>query len=153
MVSLNLAHHVHVTRCQRNLTIGTEDSSSRFLVVMRCMQDCGLACRYTGTHQSATGKHPHRNNTIKQRTIHYCITHYVWKKQSKLELLLHPFNGLFSTTTWVSWYQKGKTSQDLNEARDYGVWGWQWYQVDHKQTIWTSLQADKHTNSPTPHQD
>jgi len=22
--------------------------------------------------------------------------------------LLHPFNGLFSRTTWVSWHQKGK---------------------------------------------
>jgi len=38
-------------------------------------------------------------------------------------LLLHPFNGLFSRTTWVSRHQKGKTSEDLNEARDYGVWG------------------------------
>jgi len=37
--------------------------------------------------------------------------------------LLHPFNGLFFRTTWVSQYQKGKTSLDLNEARDDGVWG------------------------------
>ena len=37
-------------------------------------------------------------------------------------LQLHPFNGLFSRTTWVSRYQKAKTSLDLNEARDYGVW-------------------------------
>ena len=36
-------------------------------------------------------------------------------------LLLHPFNGLFSRTSWVSWYQKGKSSLDLNEARDDGV--------------------------------
>ena len=36
---------------------------------------------------------------------------------------LHPFNGLFSRTTWVSRYQKGKTSVDLNEARDEGVLG------------------------------
>jgi len=42
-----------------------------------------------------------------------------------LLLLLHPFNSLFSRTTWVSWYHKGKTSLDLNKARDYGVWGWQ----------------------------
>ena len=35
----------------------------------------------------------------------------------------YPFNGLFSRTTWVSQYQKGKTSLDLNEARDDGVWG------------------------------
>ena len=34
---------------------------------------------------------------------------------------LHPFNGLFSRTTWVSRCQKGKTSLDLNEARDDGV--------------------------------
>ena len=35
-----------------------------------------------------------------------------------LLLLLHLFNGLFSRTTWVSQYQKGKTNLDLNEARD-----------------------------------
>ena len=29
---------------------------------------------------------------------------------------IHPFNNLFSRTTWVSRYQKGKTSLDLNEA-------------------------------------
>ena len=60
---------------------------------------------------------------------------------------LHPFNGLFSGTTWVSRYQKGKTSLDLNEARDDGVLGWQWHQLDHMQTICTSLQADIHTNT------
>jgi len=41
----------------------------------------------------------------------------------KLLLLLHHFNGLFSKTTWVSRYQKGKTRLDLNEARDDGVLG------------------------------
>jgi len=40
-----------------------------------------------------------------------------------LPTLLHPFNGLFSRTAWVSRYQKGKTSLDLNEARDDGFWG------------------------------
>jgi len=39
------------------------------------------------------------------------------------QVLLHPFNGLFSQTTWVSWYQKSKTSLDLNEARYGGVLG------------------------------
>ena len=34
----------------------------------------------------------------------------------------HPFNSLFSGTVWVSQYQKGETSLDLNEARDDGVW-------------------------------
>ena len=44
---------------------------------------------------------------------------------------MHLFNGLVSRTTWVSQYQKGKASLDLNEARDDGVWGWQWHQLNH----------------------
>ena len=58
-----------------------------------------------------------------------------------LMLLLHPLNGLFSRTTWVSQQQEGKTSLDLNEARDDGVWGWQWNQLDQ------FLQARRPTNS------
>ena len=42
---------------------------------------------------------------------------------ASLHLLLHPFNGLFSRTTWVSWYQQRKASMDLNEARDGGGFG------------------------------
>jgi len=57
------------------------------------------------------------------------------------------FNSLFSRTAWVSWYQKGKASLDLNEARDDGVLGWQWHRLDHMQTICTSLQTDNHTNT------
>ena len=38
-------------------------------------------------------------------------------------LYLQRFNSFFSRTTWVSRYQKGKTSLDLNEARDNGVLG------------------------------
>ena len=59
----------------------------------------------------------------------------------------HPYNGLFSRTTLVSRYQSGKTSLDLNEARDYGVLGWQWHQLDHMQTICTWLQTDNHSNT------
>ena len=62
-------------------------------------------------------------------------------------LPLHPFNGLFSGTTWVSRYEKGKTSLDLNETTDDGVLGWQWHQLDHTGTICTSLQTDNHTNT------
>jgi len=50
-------------------------------------------------------------------------------------------------TTWVSRYQKGKTSLDFTEARDDGVWGWQWHQLDHMQTICTSLQTDNDTST------
>ena len=45
-------------------------------------------------------------------------------------LLLQPFNGLFSRTTWVSWYQKGKTNLDFTGARDIE---WQWHQLGHMQ--------------------
>ena len=64
-----------------------------------------------------------------------------------LLLLLHPLNGLFSRKTWVSRYQKDKTSLDLNEARVDGVLKWQWHQLDHMQAICTSLQTNNHTNT------
>ena len=57
-------------------------------------------------------------------------------------LLLHPFNGLFSRTSWVGRYRNGRSSLHLIEARDDGVLGWQWHQLDHMQTICTT---------PTPH--
>ena len=62
-------------------------------------------------------------------------------------VLIHVFNCLFSRKNWVSRYQKGKTSLDLNEAREMGILGWQWHQLDHMQTICTSLQTDNHTNT------
>ena len=34
----------------------------------------------------------------------------------------YTFNGLFLRTTWVSWYQKGKTSLDLNEQETIRFW-------------------------------
>jgi len=52
---------------------------------------------------------------------YYCIWHVSACSDGELRLL-HPFNGLFSGTTWISQYQKGKTSLDLNEARDNVVW-------------------------------
>jgi len=48
-------------------------------------------------------------------------------------------------TAWVN--QKGKTSLFSNEARDNGVLGWQWHQLDHMQTVCTLLQTDNHTNT------
>jgi len=57
-------------------------------------------------------------------------------------LLLH-----YICSTWVSRYQKDETSLDLNDARDDGVLWWQWHQLDHMQTICTSVQTDNHTNT------
>jgi len=67
-------------------------------------------------------------------------------KHTQTTTTLHPFNGLFSRKTWVSRYQKGKTSLDLYEGRDDGVLGRQWHQLDNMQTICTSLRTDNHTN-------
>jgi len=41
-------------------------------------------------------------------------------------------------------------SLNLNEAREDWVLEWQWHQLDHTQTICTSLQTDSHTNN-RPH--
>ena len=57
---------------------------------------------------------------------------------------LQPFNGLFSRTTWVSRYQKGKTNLDFTGASDSE---WQWHQLDHMQ-VCTSLQTDNHASTP-----
>jgi len=39
---------------------------------------------------------------------------------------------LFSRTTWVSQYRKGRTILDFTDARDDG---WQWHQLDHVKII------------------
>jgi len=57
-------------------------------------------------------------------------------------LLLHPFNGLFSRTTLLSRYQKGKTSLDLNEAFDPDRW-------PHQHLITQFLQARCSSWRPT----
>ena len=70
-------------------------------------------------------------------------------RQCSLILLLHPFNSLFSRTTWVSQYQKGKTSLDLNEARDDGGFlggsGISWT------TCKQSAPRSRQITTPTPH--
>ena len=55
-----------------------------------------------------------------------------------------PFNGLFSRTTWVSRYQKGKTNLDFTGARDSEL---QWHQLGHMQAC-TSPQTDNHASTP-----
>ena len=63
--------------------------------------------------------------TVLEQLRHiYLLTYCKLVKTHTLLLpLLQPFNGLFPGTAWVSQYQKGKTSLDLNEARDDGVLG------------------------------
>jgi len=61
-----------------------------------------------------------------------------------IETHTHPFNGPFSGTARVSWYQKGKTNLDFTEARDSE---WQWNPLGHIQ-VCTSLQTDNHASTP-----
>ena len=56
----------------------------------------------------------------------------------------HLFNGPFSGTIRVSWYQKGKPNLDFTEARDSES---QWHQLGHMQ-VCTSLQTDNHASTP-----
>ena len=58
-----------------------------------------------------------------------------------------PVNCLFSRTTLVSQYQKGKASLDLSEARDDEVFGIQWHLMDDMKTICTLLQAGNYTSN------
>jgi len=66
----------------------------------------------------------------------------------ELLLLLHPFNGLFSKTTWVRRYQKSKSILHLNQARDDGVLGC-------SGISWTickqSAPRSRQITMPTPH--
>ena len=103
-----------------------------------CPGQCKRHCRQAAVRNSRlTLQHYNANKLISALLLYYFI---MW-------CLLHPFNCLFSRTIWVSWYQKGNTSLELNEARDGGVLGWQWHQLDHMQTICISLQTDNHTNT------
>ena len=62
-------------------------------------------------------------------------------------LLLHPCNGLFSRTTWVSWHQKGKRFWILLNQQ---MTGWQWHQLVHMQIICTALHTDNDHASTSP---
>ena len=56
----------------------------------------------------------------------------------------HTHNGPVSGTTLVSWYQKGKITLDITEARDSE---WKWHQLGNMQ-VCTSLQTDNHASTP-----
>ena len=93
--------------------------------------------------------------TITTRTVYF--THCSGKETSKevycskfakdqpiQQQQQQPFNGLFSRTTWVSQYQKGKSNLDFTGARDSES---QWHQLGHMQ-VCTSLQTDNHASTP-----
>jgi len=61
-------------------------------------------------------------------------------------LVLHLFNSLFSRTTWVSRYQKGKTSLDLNKTSKV-----LWCSVISWTTCKQSAPRCRQITTPTPH--
>jgi len=74
---------------------------------------------------------------------------FVNRKTNNTASLTDYYYSLFSRTTWLSQYQKRKTSLDLNEARDDGVLGCSgisW--TIHKQSAPHSRQI----TTPTSHQ-
>ena len=90
----------------------------------------------THVHRTPYNNYNNNNNNTTTTTI-------------LLLLLLHLFNGLFSMTTWVSRYQNGKTSLDLNMARDDWVLGC-------SGISWTTCKQpaprSRQITTPTPHQ-
>jgi len=101
--------------------------------------ECGAPTATSITH-SASSVHPqhwhHRANiNVPSLTSHLLL------------LLLHPFNGLFSRTTWVSRHQKGKQLWILLQ---WEMMGKHCYQLDHMLIICTSLQTDNHASTSSP---
>jgi len=57
----------------------------------------------------------------------------------------HPFNGLFSRTTWVRYStRKVKPIWTLTKQE---MTGWQWHQLEPVQIICTLLQTDNHAST------
>jgi len=102
---------------------------------------------YIHTYIHATHKHIHTCHTYTHTTCQRRQNAEYQKQNKPRQLLQQPLNSFLPRTTWVSRYQKGKTSLGLNEARDDGGLWWQWHRLDHMQTICTSLETDNHTNT------
>ena len=112
------------------------------------VDDSGRAATPTGGISAATGStpatthtHTHDNSTttllrcqpaiakvhysqsLSQRRLGLALGLVFGYSGLQLLLLLYYYYGLFSTTSWVSRYEKIKTSLDLNVAREDGVSG------------------------------
>jgi len=61
-----------------------------------------------------------RQRAVKRLCVYSTVAAVWYSKKTHT----HTFNGPFSGTTQVSWYQKGKTNLDFAEARDNE---WQWH--------------------------
>jgi len=110
------------------------------------------------TGQPCVIQHPHLTTENYAGTKFYCphsfadINKHIQIKEKTAEfssvashtvstILLHPFNGLFSRTTWVSRHWNGKPLMKQE------MMGWQWHQPDHMHIICTSLHTDNHAST------
>jgi len=78
--------------------------------------------------------------------VGYLPSVYIYRNDnSKLLPLLHPFNdGSISRKTWNMGFKKPVWISMRQQMTGFGM---QWNQLDHMQTICTSLQTDNHTNT------
>ena len=103
---------------------------------MQCKNSTRNTCKHICLNTSRMMSQKCNANKITMILI-FCF------QQSLIYTHLHYlFKGLFSRTTRVNRYQKGKTTLDLNQARDDGI-SW----VIYKQSALHSRQ----TTTPTPH--
>jgi len=138
-----VTRHCHatagVTRCHRNVTkcrrgvvrtcrkVGSWRRRRRphlYRVLHRWHRQVTPTHQWTNHCIPVSTQHQPNVKTKSLASLRQGLTSSLWPsdryKNDLILLLLHPSNGLFSGTTGVSWYQKGKTSLDLNEARDDG---------------------------------
>ena len=101
-------------------------------VHLSCLPVIAYLCPQCGSY--CIGLFQNQNHLFGMAAMHAGFT----------QLHTHPFNGLFSGTTQLSRYQKGKTNPDFTEARDSE---WQWHQLGHMQ-VCTSLQTDNYASTP-----
>ena len=86
---------------------------------------------------------PLHEHTHTHRWTDNTKTYYLWPHLLRGNTYTH-LMALFSGTTRVSRYQKGKANLDFTEARERE---WQWHQLGHVQ-VCTSLQTDNYASTP-----
>ena len=130
-------------------------------LVLNASQLSGFDCTYTAWFVCMSVWYrltQRQHNTEKRKQshkfcsyLHMCIVFHQFFLLSRRLFLhvstythTHPFNGLFSGTTRVSRYQKGKTNLDFTGARDSE---WQWHQLG----ICKSAPRSRQITTPAPH--
>ena len=95
--------------------------------------------------QSTESKYQSTEERLCRKTVKLALQYSSVTNQAKLNTATQsrqPFSGLFSKTTLISWHPKSKPFCNLIRQEMTGL---QWHQLDHMQTICTSLQTDNHS--------